>query len=71
MTTNSLKQALLKNKYLLVKRILQTKGHGANGADYRALDESDSLEAIEAKLTASTPNRDESRDSWLKQWLKR
>lgn len=69
MSTHSLKQALSKNKYLLVKRTLRKLGHRVNATDCRELDELSTLEQIEATLKSSAGELD--RESWLENWFKR
>ncbi|WP_031434256.1 hypothetical protein [Methylomarinum vadi] len=70
MSASSLQRALLRNKYLLVKRALRLTGHRVKEIDYEGLQESVTLEAIEAKLKAPTANG-ANRKSWLKHWFKR
>lgn len=69
MSANLLKQALLKNKYLLVKRTLRLTGHRVKETGDEGLEEADTLEAIEAKLKAPVASGAD-RKSWLKYWFK-
>lgn len=70
MDLNPIRKALLKNKYLIVKRSLRLTGQSFNEMEYENFDEDSSLDTIESRLKSAATIFTNGHGSWLKHLFK-